>query len=160
MNETHIRVLKVIAGVALCVGVGMLGSMATTPAIPTWYAALEKPFFTPPSWVFAPVWTVLYMLMGVSLATVWMEAPGRERNTAMGIFGIQLVLNGAWSFLFFGLQNPLLGGVEIIALWVAIAATIRYFDRISRPAALLLIPYIAWVTIATALTWGVVILNP
>jgi len=160
MNDTSVRVLKMLAGVVLCLGVGLLGSMATAPAIPGWYAAIEKPFFTPPSWVFAPVWTVLYILMGVSLATVWTEPSGRERNRAMGVFGVQLVLNGAWSFLFFGLHNPLLAGVEIIALWVAIAATIRYFDRISRPAALLLVPYIAWVTIATALNWGVVILNP
>lgn len=176
-----------IGTVVICLFAGVIGSLFTTPNISGWYATLNKPWFTPPSWVFGPVWTTLYILMGISLFLVlregWLLRDARNaddpdrvrkrelqehyilqtrRNVGIGtvIFAIQLFLNILWSYLFFGLQSPLYGLIEIVVLWIAILATIIWFWRISRPAAILLIPYIIWVSIATALTYGVYTLNP
>ena len=151
---------KLILFIILIEIIGSLGAIATTPAIPTWYASLEKPFFTPPSWVFAPVWTTLFLLMGIALYLVWQEGM-KNRNVRIAIyaFAFQMFLNVLWSFLFFGLRNPSLGLIEIVILWIAILFTIIKFYRVSKPAAYLLIPYICWVTIATALNLGVFLLN-
>lgn len=152
---------KLVAALIITQLAGVIGSVFTFSAIPVWYASLEKPWFTPPSWVFAPVWTTLYLLMGIALYLVWargLDHPGV--TSAIGAFSIQLVLNVLWSYLFFGLQSPLLGLVEILLLWVSIAATIILFYRVSRVAAVLLIPYIVWVTVATFLTYYIWILNP
>ncbi len=152
---------KLVAALIITQLAGVIGSVFTSSAIPVWYASLEKPWFTPPSWVFAPVWTTLYLLMGIALYLVWargLDHPGV--TSAIGAFSIQLVLNVLWSYLFFGLQSPLLGLVEILLLWVSIAATIILFYRVSRVAAVLLIPYIVWVTVATFLTYYIWILNP
>ncbi|MDD1711987.1 MAG: tryptophan-rich sensory protein, partial [Methanoregulaceae archaeon] len=140
---------------------GVIGSFFTTPNIATWYESLNKPWFTPPSWVFGPVWTTLFILMGISLFLVLRE--GWERKDVQigtAIFGIQLVLNILWSYLFFGLRSPLYGLIGIAALWIAILVTIIWFFRISRPAAILLVPYIIWVSIASALNYGIYVLNP
>ena len=135
---------------------GLLGSIVTSPAIGTWYASLAKPFFTPPSWAFAPVWITLYALMGIALWLVWRKQPSRQPYV---LFAIQLALNALWSFLFFGLQSPILGLAEIAILWIVIALTLRSFYKVSRPAGLLLLPYIAWVTIALALNLSIFLLN-
>lgn len=152
---------KLAACVVLCELAGIVGSLATLPAIPTWYAALAKPEFAPPNWVFGPAWTLLYLLMGVALYFVWMkglEKPGVKKS--VGVFGLQLLLNVAWSFLFFGLKSPLLGLFGIVLLAGAIARTIREFYAVSRPAGWLLVPYLAWTLFATLLNYSVLKMNP
>jgi tryptophan-rich sensory protein len=147
---------KLIFSIFICLFAGFIGSYFTTPAIPTWFATLQKPSFAPPNWVFAPVWTSLYILMGISLFLVWQK--GREDKTvkaAIYLFAGQLVLNALWSFVFFGLRSPLLGLIEIIILWIAILATIMSFMKISRTAAYLLIPYILWVSFAAFVNFSI-----
>ena len=139
--------------VLVCLAAGLLGSLATAPQIPTWYASLAKPSWNPPNWVFGPVWTTLYVLMGVAAWLVWRRASFRGR--AAGLFWSQLALNALWSILFFGLENPGAAFAEIVLLWVLIAATVRDFARISRISAGLLAPYLAWVTFASALNFTI-----
>lgn len=154
-------ILKLIAAILACNGIGSLGALVTVTGPGSWYAALEKPFFTPPGWVFAPVWITLFTLMGIALFIIWESGTGRrEVRIALGIFGVQYVFNVLWSFLFFGLRSPILGLAGIVILWILIAATIAAFHRVRKGAALLLIPYICWVTIALALNYGVWVLNP
>jgi tryptophan-rich sensory protein len=137
-------------------GAGLL----TNASIPTWYTTLNKPWFTPPAYAFGPVWTVLYILMGISLYLVvsrgWEKRPVKNGTL---LFVLQLGVNVAWSFLFFGLQSPLAGLACIVLLLALIIATIVAFYRVSKSAAVLLIPYLAWVCIATALNAGIVLLN-
>jgi tryptophan-rich sensory protein len=155
-----INVFRFVAAIAVCQLAGLLGSLFTAPNIPTWYASISKPAFTPPDWLFAPVWTVLFLLMGVALYFAW--ARGLERKgvrTALLVFGVQLILNVLWSLLFFGLQSPLYALVEIIILWLAVLATIVRFYGIERKAALLLVPYICWVGFAALLNYYVWMLN-
>jgi translocator protein len=152
---------KLAAAVLFCIIIGSLGSLVTITGPGSWYAALQKPFFTPPGWVFAPVWITLFILMGIALYFVWesgLDQPGVR--TALGVFGVQFVLNVIWSFLFFGLKSPLLGLADIIILWIMIATTIVLFYRVKKSAAYLLIPYIAWVSLATALNGAVYLMNP
>lgn len=149
-----INIPKLILSIGLCLGVGIVGSFFTTSSIPTWYATLNKPFFSPPNFIFAPVWTTLYILMGISLYLVW------QKGKVPTIFWIQLILNFLWSILFFGLKNPVLGFVEIVVLWITIFLTIKNFYPISKWAAYLLIPYLLWVTFASILNLSIVILNP
>ncbi len=142
--------------VVLCLAVGALGGWATAQSVAEWYPTLNKPTWTPPPWVFAPVWTMLYILMGLAAWLVWRKGNAR---TAMVLFGVQLLLNLAWSFLFFGARSPGLGLVDIVVLWLAIAAMIfAYFSK-SRPAALMMLPYLAWVSFATALNVAIYALN-
>jgi translocator protein len=139
---------------------GIIGSFFTASSIPTWYATINKPSFVPPNSVFGPVWVILFFMMGIALYLVWMRGlENRAVKKAMRIFFIQLALNTAWSIIFFGIKNPGLALLEIIVLWVAIAWTIIEFYKISRPAGLLLVPYILWVSFATALTYSIWSLN-
>ena len=152
--------LKIFIGILVCNAVGLLASSVTLPAIETWYAGLNKPPFNPPNWLFGPVWTTLYTLMGISAAAIWQE--GLEKSYvkhALSIFGIQLMLNGIWSFLFFGFQNPLLAFIEILLLLVAIIFTFIRFKEIKPWTGWLLLPYLAWVTFASILTISIYILN-
>lgn len=146
-----------MACIIICMIAGAIGSVFTMDAIPTWYATLNKPSWTPPNWVFAPVWTTLYILMGISLYLVLQS--NKKSNNAKKIFWLQLGLNVIWSVLFFGLHSPLLGMICIAALWLAIFFTIKIFYKIDRNASYLLVPYICWVTIASALNFGVLLLN-
>lgn len=151
---------KLILSIILIEIIGSIGAIATTPAIPGWYSSLVKPFFTPPSWVFGPVWTSLFFLMGFALYLVWQEGiEKRPVRLAIIAFSIQMVLNVLWTFLFFGMQNPFFALIEIFILWIAILFVIIKFYKVSRPAAYMMIPYICWVTIATALNLGVYLLN-
>jgi tryptophan-rich sensory protein len=151
---------KLAAAVLFCVIAGSLGSLVTVTGPGSWYAELEKPFFTPPGWVFAPVWITLFILMGIALYLVWESGTEhRQVRTALGLFGVQFALNITWSFLFFGLRSPLLGLIDIVILWVMIVATIASFYRVRTTAAYLLIPYIAWVSLATALNGAIYFLN-
>lgn len=139
---------------------GFIGTFFTTPAIPGWYASLEKPEFSPPNWIFAPVWTTLYLLMGIAAFLVWHKGSrGSAVKKALAAFWVQLTLNAAWSILFFGLKSPILGLVCILALWVAIAVTIARFAPLSKVAAWLMAPYLAWVSFATALNFEIYRLN-
>ena len=150
---------KLIVSVALCELVGVAGSVFTFPSITGWYAALRKPWFTPPNWLFGPVWLTLYALMGIALYLVWKKGLDKNR-LAVGIFAVQLFINALWSFLFFGLQSPPLGLAGIIPLWIFIALSIWAFFRIDKKAAYVLAPYLVWVTIAATLNYYVWILNP
>jgi len=153
--------VRLVAAIILTNLAGIIGSLFTAPNIPGWYAGLVTPSLNPPSWVFAPVWTALFVLMGVSLFLLWREGTDRPPvRAALLVFGLQLVLNLLWSALFFGLQSPLLGLIEILVLWLAIVATILLAYRVSRPAAYLLVPYLVWVSFATYLTWAIWTLNP
>ena len=153
------NLLKLIFSIGLCLLAGVVGSIFTASAIPTWYATLNKPSFSPPNWVFAPVWTTLYILMGISLYLALSGEGKGEREKAVRIFGIQLVLNIVWSIIFFGWHNPLFALVDIVALWIAIVLTIKNFYKINKLAGQLLIPYLAWVSFATVLNLMIVLLN-
>ncbi len=155
---------KIFIMIALAELAGIIGTVFTAPSISTWYASLNKPSWTPPSWIFAPVWLTLYALMGVAAALVWNNKAKdrkkiRMKHDAMKIYFSQLGLNVLWSLLFFGLRSPLYGFVGILVLWAAIAITIFMFYHVSKRATLLLVPYITWVTIAAALNLSVLILN-
>ncbi len=154
------NIFKLVIAIGVCELAGVVGSVFTVSAIPTWYAGLVKPALNPPSWVFGPVWTTLFALMGVAVFLVWHY--GFERKDvkmALIIFGIQLFLNTVWSIIFFGLHNPGWAFVEIIFLWLAIFATIITFRKISKLAAWLLIPYILWVSFAGYLNYSIWTLN-
>ena len=154
-------IIKLIVSIVACQCAGIIGSIFTTPAIPTWYAALQKPAFTPPSWLFAPAWITLYLLMGIAAFLIWRQGLGQKGvKWALVIFLVQLVLNALWSVVFFGLQSPLYGMVVILALWVAILLTILRFFKLSTAAGALLLPYILWVSFAAALNVSVWVLNP
>jgi len=161
-DRMHIPLLpKLAASILFCIVLGSLGSLVTITGPGSWYAALAKPFFTPPGWIFAPVWITLFILMGIALALIWdAGTQRREVQMALGVFGIQFLLNILWSFLFFGLRSPFMGLVDIVFLWILIAITIGLFYRIRASAAYFLIPYIAWVTIAMALNGAIYFMNP
>jgi tryptophan-rich sensory protein len=150
---------KLIISIVTCQLAGIIGALFTTPAIPTWYATLVKPSFNPPSWLFGPAWTILYILMGISLYLIWTKKTQINKKSALIIFSLQLILNSLWSILFFGLKNPLLAFFEIIAMWLVILATIVKFYPISKKASYLLIPYILWVSFASVLNLFIVRLN-
>ncbi len=155
------EIVNLIVCIVVCQAAGIIGSLFTVSSIPTWYASLNKPFFTPPNFVFGPVWITLYTLMGISLFLIIRDGWNQpEKRRGLYFFGAQLFLNALWSILFFGLQSPLLGVVGIIPMWIIILLTILEFRKISRVAAWLLVPYICWVTIATALNISVWLLNP
>jgi benzodiazapine receptor len=152
---------KLIAAVLFCIIMGSLGSLVTITGPSSWYSTLAKPFFTPPNWVFGPVWITLFTLMGIALYLVWESGSKKpEVRTAVIVFGAQFALNVLWSFLFFGLESPLLGLADIILLWVLIAATIVLFYRVRKGASYLLIPYIAWVSLAFLLNASIYLMNP
>jgi benzodiazapine receptor len=161
MGKSNItEIFKLVVSVVICQCAGFIGSLFTTPAIPTWYASLAKPSFTPPNGVFAPVWITLYFLMGISAFLVWRRGMDDHRvRKGLVLFGVQLILNVLWSALFFGLRSPLAGLIDISILWVAILLTILYFFRIAIAPGVLLIPYILWVSFAAALNVSIWMLN-
>ena len=145
-------VVKLISSVSICLLTGFIGSFSTMDSVSTWYADLSKPSFNPPDWAFGVVWPILYVLMGVSAFLIWNKGINRKQvKIALGLFVFQLVLNGLWTPIFFGLHMMGLALAEIVLLWLAIFATMITFWRISKPAVYLLIPYILWVSFAIAL---------
>jgi benzodiazapine receptor len=159
-KSTLIAISKLIASIVICQLAGVIGSLFTTPAIPTWYAALKKPSFTPPNWIFSPVWITLFVLMGIAAFLVWHKGLSDQKvKMALSIFAVQLILNVLWSVMFFGLRSPLAGLIEITILWFVILLTILYFLRVSNMAGILLIPYILWVSFATFLNFSIWRLN-
>ena len=154
----HRRWITLAVWFAVVAAVALVGSAVTLPKIPTWYAGLAKPSFTPPNVVFGPVWTTLYVMMAVAVWRIAGDA-SKEKTRAIVLFAIQLGCNALWSPVFFGLEAPKLGLATICALLVSLAITIAAFWRIDRLAALLLAPYFAWVCYATALNAAIVALN-
>lgn len=153
------NLLKLAISIIIPLLVGIISSFFTMNSIPTWYASLAKPALNPPNWVFAPAWTTLYILMGISLYLIWKRGFNDKTKTAIYLFSAQLLLNFSWTFLFFGLKSILTAFVEIAVLWVMILITILKFYKISRQAAYLLIPYIFWVSFAAYLNLAVLLLN-
>lgn len=146
--------LRLIGFILLCQAAGIIGSIFTFNSVNTWYPTLEKPFFNPPSFVFGPVWTTLYFLMGISLFLVW-----GKKKIDLRWFWAQLSLNTIWSIIFFGLKNPLFALIIIIFLWISIFQTIKSFKKVNKKASYLLYPYIAWVSFAAILNLSIVLLN-
>ena len=148
--------LKLATAIAVCELAGIIGAVFTTPSIPTWYRQLAKPVLIPPSWIFAPVWTTLFILMGIAVFLVWEKKLYRKDvRIALGIFFGQLALNVLWSYIFFGVHNLGAAFIEIISLWLAILMAIIAFSKISRLAAWLLVPYIIWVSFAGYLNYSI-----
>ena len=162
MKEKNLSDLfKLLICLVTCVGAGFLGSYFTRGSISSWYSLLHKPAFTPPDWLFAPVWFLLYIMMGIAAFLIWRVGFKNTRvHESLVIFFIQLSLNALWSFAFFGLKSPIAGLIVIVPLWTAILLAIINFYRVSKTASFLLIPYILWVSYATALNLSFYILNP
>lgn len=151
--QKNINLQKLTISVLTCEAVGVLGYFATSGALTSWYANIIKPSFTPPAWVFGPVWTILYFLMGISLYLVW------AKKSQLRWFWIQLTLNALWPISFFELHSPLLGLINIVALWISVVMTIRVFNKTSKPATYLLLPYLAWISFALILNFNIWQLN-
>ena len=154
-----IDVVKLVVSLAVPLLAGFGSSVFTVNSISTWYATLNKPWFSPPNVVFAPVWMILYILMGLALFLIWRSPRNRKRDFGIALFAAQLAINVIWTLAFFGLQNTLYGLLTIIPLWILIAATIYQFYKVEKWASYLLVPYIVWVSIATALNASVYLLN-
>ena len=150
------KIWKLFVSILLPFLASAIGGLFTASSVSSWYVTLIKPSFNPPSWIFGPVWPILYLLMGVSLYLVWIK---KEDKKVFLIFGIQLFLNALWSILFFGIKSPLYAFIEIIFLWAAIMITIFYFYRINKISSYLLIPYILWVSFAAVLNFAIFLLN-
>lgn len=155
------KIVKILAAVVVCLAIGYFSGIVTRSAILDWYPTLEKPSFNPPNWIFAPVWTALYIMMGVAAGLVWNRINDKTEDVkkALVFFVIQLALNALWSYLFFGLHNPMLAGLEIVVLWLMIYETYLQFSKINKIAGYLFIPYLAWVSFATVLNASIWWLN-
>lgn len=152
--------LKLIIAIAISEAAGVIGTVFTTSSITGWYSTVTKPELAPPNWIFGPVWTTLFALMGIASFLIWKKGlERRDVKVALGIFLGQLLLNTLWSIIFFGAQSPKYAFIEIIFLWLAILTTIITFFRISKPAAWLLLPYIMWVSFAGFLNYSIWMLN-
>ena len=153
------NIIKLVVSLLLPLSVGAVAGMFTSQAVPTWYASLNRPSFNPPNWVFGPVWTSLYILLGISFYLIWKENPSKYRNLAIKVFSIQILLNFLWSFIFFYFNLIGVALLEIILLWTSIVAMIYLFYKIKPIAAYLNIPYFLWVSFATILNSGYYFLN-
>ncbi|MDP3071263.1 MAG: TspO/MBR family protein [Opitutaceae bacterium] len=151
------QILALFGWLALCFAAAATAAFVSTDG---WYAALHKPAWNPPAWVFAPAWTFLYATMAVAAWLVWREGGWRAQGRALGMFVLQWVLNALWTPLFFGLHRPGLALIDILALWLVLALTLVAFWRVRRAAGVLLLPYLAWVTFATALNFTIWRMNP
>lgn len=156
----HNDVISLTGFVVICAAISAIGGLVTAGSVDTWYPTLVKPAFNPPDWVFAPVWTLLYLVIAIAGWRAWRHRADTPTTTALSVYALQLLLNLTWSVLFFGLQRIDLAAIEIVVLLLSIAANIRLFARIDRVAALLLAPYLLWVGFATLLTWRIWQLNP
>ncbi len=155
-----LKLVKLVLSVSVSLGAGFVGSFFTAQTVDTWYQGLTKPWFTPPGQLISVIWIVLYILMGISLFMILTkDLTEKTVKIAVGVFGVQLFLNALWSYLFFGLTSPLYGLIGIVSLWIALAATIYTFQRVSKKASYLLYPYIVWVTIALALNYSIYVMN-
>ncbi|MBA3711177.1 MAG: tryptophan-rich sensory protein [Pyrinomonadaceae bacterium] len=155
VKRSRFQWLGLVVSIVVCFGVAALGSLLTDPNIDGWYAALRKPPWNPPNWVFGPVWSVLYLLMAVAAWLVWRRRDFARVSLPLALFGVQLVLNGLWSVLFFGWHRPDLALIEIVFLWSAILATMLAFRRVVPLATRLLVPYLLWVSFAAVLNFTI-----
>ncbi len=153
------NIAKLIFSLIIPLSVGAVAGMFTSQSVPTWYASLNKPSFSPPNWVFGPVWTTLYILLGISFFLIWKENPSKQRNLAITVFAIQMLLNFAWSFIFFYFHLIGAALIEIILLWISIVAMIYLYYKIKPIAAFMNIPYLLWVSFASILNAGYYFLN-
>ena len=155
-----VKILKYVLSVGICLAAGALGTIFTISSIPTWYAHLIKPSFSQPNWLFGPVWTILYILMGVSVAIIWSKGlKAKKVREAVYLFIIQLFLNAIWTPIFFGAKDLFLSLIVIGLMWIFILKTILAFGKVNKTASYLLYPYIAWVSFASILNFSVWILN-
>ena len=155
------KIIYFVLAIGICLLAGYIGSYYTEPELATWYAGLQKPELTPPSWIFAPVWTVLFILMGISLYLIidaGLKNP--EVKVALVLFILQLALNVGWSFFFFGRHSTFYGFLAIVLLWTILLCTIIQIFRISFPAALLLLPALVWITFVAVLNYLIMTMNP
>lgn len=150
---------KLLISISISLLIGFLGSFFTTSSVGLWYSFLNKPFFSPPDWLFAPVWTILYILIGISFYLVWKKDFGKKKKEIILIYSLQLFFNFLWSVLFFGLRNPLFGFLEILILFFFIILNMVYFYRVSKTAGYLFIPYLLWVFFASILNFSILIIN-
>jgi len=154
------KIIKLFLSLGLCLSAGFIGAIFTRQSVSTWYQTINKPSFNPPNWIFSPVWTTLFILMGISLFLVWQKGLSEKNiRVALLIFLIQLIFNTMWSLVFFGLKSPFLGFLVIVILWFLILLTILKFFKISKIAGWLLVPYILWVSFASILNFYIWILN-
>jgi translocator protein len=151
--------VSIIICIAIPLVVGAISGLATATSIKTWYLGLDKPAFNPPNFIFGPVWTALYVLMGISLYLIWKSHRGNARTNALRIFGIQLVLNFAWSFIFFYYHQIFFALVEIVMIWIGVLLMIIVFRSVDKTAAYLQIPYLLWVSFASLLNASIWLLN-
>ena len=152
--------IKLVISIGVCLAAGLIGSMFTISNISIWYAALNKPFFSPPDWLFAPAWTILYILMGISLFFVWKAPKVKKTNEGLMLFGAQMIFNVIWSIVFFGFRSIIGGLLSIVVLLILILMTTVQFYRIDKRAAYLMVPYLLWVCFATMLNVSIYLLNP
>jgi len=153
------QAIGLVVSMAVCFGAAGIGSMLTTPSLGGWYATLARPAWSPPNWLFGPVWSLLYLAMAVAAWLVWRRVGFPHAASALNLFGVQLVLNVCWSAIFFGAHRPGLALAEMLVLWLAILATMVAFRSFSRAAAWLLAPYLLWVAFAAALNFSIWRLN-
>lgn len=151
--------VRFLISLAIPLAAGFVGSVFTNSSVQTWYPTLNKPVFNPPNWLFAPVWTLLFVLMGISFYLVWRNGETSQLKLALVVYFTQLALNVLWSLLFFGVKSPLLGLIDIFVLWGVIVVNIYLFIKVSRTAGYLLIPYLLWVSFASTLNFAIVLLN-
>lgn len=148
------KTVRLFVFILMCQGAGLVGSIFTFDSINTWYSTLQKPFFNPPNYIFGPVWTLLYTMMGISLFLVW-----GKKKANLRWFWAQLALNTLWSIVFFGLKNPSAALVVVVFLWISIFKTIISFKKVNKNASYLLYPYLTWVTFASILNLAIMLLN-
>lgn len=156
---SKLKIFKLIVSIALPLGLGAIAGLFTAEAIPVWYETLIRPSFNPPNWLFGPVWTTLYILMGISLFLVWNQSASKKRNMAILVFFLQMALNFCWSFIFFYFNQIGIALIEIIFLWASIVIMLVLFYKIKPIAAYINIPYLLWVTFASILNASYYILN-
>jgi len=148
-----------LISILIALSAGFIGSFFTTPSIASWYAFINKPSFSPPNWLFAPAWTLLYILMGIAAFLIWQKRDNQKTKQALRFYGTQLILNALWSIIFFGMHNPGLAFLEIIFLWIFIFLTLIKFYKINKTAGILFIPYLLWVSFASILNYAIWMLN-
>jgi len=157
MFKKHL--FPLLISIIIALSAGFIGSFFTTPSIASWYAFINKPSFSPPNWLFAPAWTLLYILMGIAAFLIWQKRDYPQTKPALMFYGLQLILNTLWSIIFFGMKNLGLAFLEIIFLWLFILITLIKFYKINKTAGLLFVPYLAWVSFALILNYAVWMLN-
>jgi translocator protein len=159
-KNTLKKIVEIAAAIIVCQCAGIIGSFFTVNSVKTWYVTLNKPSFNPPSWVFGPAWGILYTMMGVALYIIWQKRKTfAVSNIPLTVFFVQLLLNTAWSIIFFGARQIFPAFIEIVILWIMIVVTIFYFVKNDKRAGLLLVPYLCWVSFASVLNYYLWILN-